>query len=166
VLGSSADLCVATTEFCREAFRLMAQESNRKSGERDSAKPGATSTLSLSEREVEVTTDNALVDISYSEGASEILRRIHQVLSLYENVQVISFSDKLLESSSVRTMQSLAKPMEIHLSPRMFNGNEHASTQKRSLIYAEPVIPFVDLCSHILRAFKVDNPLYISYCRW
>jgi hypothetical protein len=166
VLGSSADLRAATTEFCREAFQLMVQESNKKSCESDAAKPGLALTSSLSAREIETTSDSGLVDISYSDGASEILRRIHQVLALYENVQLITFADKLLESSSVRAMQSLAKPIELHLSQSTFNGNEHISAQNRSLIYAEPVIPLNDLQLHILRAFKVESPHYISFCRW
>lgn len=108
------------------------------------------------------------VDISYSAGASEILRRLHQILSFYESVQVFSTSTEKASGQNLPTnagdLQALTKPIELHLSPSGFSRAGSVTPISPSVVYAEPLIPFADLQLHVLRTYRVIDPLYTSFC--
>jgi hypothetical protein len=106
-------------------------------------------------------------EISYAASSSEILRRLHQVLSLYENVQILSSAEKIFGSNGSGKgddLQPLNKPVEIQFSPSTFNESKGVEPKTRSIVHAEPLIQFPDLNLHVLGTYRPNDPFYSSYC--
>jgi hypothetical protein len=172
--SSSLDSPEARLEYCREALSAMVTELPRKPSSSDGLPAlfsfARSETVDLEENnEMSLGSrrDNTSVDLYRYAGASELVRRLHQVLSLYEGVQVISTSaEKVVGSSTDRggDLQALTKPIEIHLSPSAFNESECVSPRIGSTIFAEPLVPFADLKLHILRTYRLRDPGYLSFC--
>lgn len=162
---SSIDSSDARLEYCREALRCMIADQD------DVVK----SVDGLHENEAGKEMDDnpntadegEKVNISYSPIVSEFLRRLHQVLSFYEGVQVLSTSVEKLgglnSTANAGDLQALTKPIELQLSPSEFNNS--GAHVRQSVIFAEPLIPFADLQRHILRTYRIFDPLYLSHCK-
>jgi hypothetical protein len=100
-------------------------------------------------------------EISFFAESSELLRRLQQVLSLYERVTI---GPTLYEKKSPPggDLHALTKPLEIHLKPSSF---EETSPSPFSLVvHAEPLIPVADLQLHVLRCCSSLDPSYASFC--
>ena len=104
-----------------------------------------------------------------SESVPEILRRLHQVLSLYENVTLLQHSLQRAKSSGGKPgdLQSLTKPLEVRLSPLVSRKRCTAAHLRNFTmnLYAEPLMSVADLQLHILRAGRITHPTYIGFCR-
>lgn len=100
------------------------------------------------------------IDISYSPGISELLRRLHQVLSFHERLTETSMT-----SAHSGELQSLKKPLELHLAPSTFNSVCSLSTRTRSVLHVEPLVPVSDLQRHILQTYRICDSDYLRYCK-
>lgn len=100
------------------------------------------------------------VDISYCAGASELLRRLHQVLSFHEGVL-----ETLGSSPKCNELQALKAPIELKISPSTFNNTTSVSSMTSSVVHAEPLVPIIDISRHILRTYRITDCEYISFCR-
>lgn len=109
--------------------------------------------------------DDCPADIKCSEAAQELLRRLHQILSLRENLQLafllIEDCGRVNEVKG-SDLQSLTRPMEIKLCPTSLTMND--GSEKSLLLYAEPLVPMLDLKRHILRSFQLSDPSYVDFC--
>ena len=158
----------ARLEFCRESLRHMVEDT--KASPLDTTQDTAIGKIAEGSTENEETQDTGRVDITYCAGASEILRRLHQVLSFYEGVQVFSSSSEKAASASSSSgkagdLQTLTKPIELQLLPSEFDESEGVSPKGRSVVHAQLLIPFLDLQLHILRTYRSNDSVYVSYCR-
>lgn len=166
-------------DYCREALRYMIIDSVEETvklsevGAERLAR-SADTWIDLSDDEEDEARENdedegGKVDITYSASAAEILRRLHQILSFYESVQVFSTSSEKSSGPNVTPnsgdLQALTNPIELQISPSAYGVAEIVSPKIRSDIYAEPLIPFVDLQLQVLRTYKVNDPMYASFCR-
>ena len=106
------------------------------------------------------------LDLSRCPGLSELLRRLHQIITFYENVPVLTASnDKASVQNSAGgngDLHELIKPLGIMLLPFY----ENSGTTIQSVIYAEPLIPLAELQLHVIRAHRISDDAYISYCQW
>jgi hypothetical protein len=103
-------------------------------------------------------------DMAYSFQSSELLRRLHQVLSLNENVQIASSSSRQdLNSSKGGDLQALTKLLEIHLSPSACEPL-CVQPQLESTVFAEPLLSADDLRLHVLRIYRPIDPDYLIFC--
>lgn len=102
----------------------------------------------------------AIVDPS-----SELMRRLHQVLSLHETA-VVSPCLEAAKKASGSELQSLTKTVELHLVPTIDDeipasfGND-----KKLVVHAEPLLPVCDLASQLLRSFAFLEPTYLDFYR-
>lgn len=99
-------------------------------------------------------------NISFCPGASEILRRLHQVLSFRENTDEHVPSGKTSKSDD---LQSLKKPFVLHLVP--FPGASDQVGVIRAIIHAEPLITISVLKDQIIRSHRFLNPEYKLFCQ-
>lgn len=161
--------------FCKEAVGLLVRENVCTSGA-TSASGVALPQLQELRSPVDVgdnddkpssqdEADDCSADIKCSEAAQELLRRLHQILSLRENVQLIF----LLTEDSGRVnevkgsdLQSLTRPVEIKLCPSSLTMND--GMEKSLLLHAEPLVPMLELKRHILRSFQLSDPSYVDFC--
>lgn len=99
---------------------------------------------------------------------SELLRRLQQILSSFENVTVLSSSpdrkDGAPAGSQGADLQALTKPIEVHLYPSAF-GESGATSNPRLVVHAEPLVQIADLELHVLRTCKLNNISYDEFCR-
>lgn len=102
-------------------------------------------------------------EIAFFAEASELLRRLQQVLSLYENVNIstVSTNKKVAPGGD---MQSLTKAIELHLSPSTFDETT-SFTPTKLVLHAEPLAAMSDVKRHILRCCGTVDPAYEAYCR-
>lgn len=101
-------------------------------------------------------------DMAYAFRSSELLRRLHQVLSLNENVQITSLSTRNdLSSSKGGDLQSLTKLLEIHLSP---SESSVVKPKLDSVVFIEPLLSADDLKLHVLRIYSVLDTEYSAFC--
>ena len=118
---------------------------------------------------IQVERHSATSDHKGNRRAPELLRRLHQVLSLYENVALLQHALQRTKSSGVKAgdLQSLTKPLEIRLSPIVSRKRSNSSHLRRASmnIYAEPLMAVADLQLHILRTGRTTHPTYIAFCR-
>jgi hypothetical protein len=107
-------------------------------------------------------------DLDVSIGTSELLRRLQQILSFFENVAVVSSSpdrkDGAPAGSQGADLQALTKPIEVHLYPSAF-GESEATSDPRLVVHAEPLIQIADLELHVLRTCKLNHISYAEFCR-
>jgi hypothetical protein len=102
-------------------------------------------------------------EIKFFAEASELLRRLQQVLSLYENVSISRVIGSK-KASSPGDLQSLTKPIELHLAPSTFRETSPSALAKL-VVHAEPLVAVEDLKRHILRCCSTVDPPYKAYCR-
>jgi hypothetical protein len=162
-------------EYCREALRYMISDRTERAincsvAEDDSsAKLSDVSSIEVKNGKQNEDDKSKKVNISYSAGASEMLRRLHQILSFYESVQGFSALPKKTSGPNLTLspddLQSLTKPVELMISPSPFDASEATASKSRSVVYAEPLIPFADLQLHVLRTYRVKDATYVSFCR-
>jgi hypothetical protein len=158
-------------KYCREALRHMVSNLGEISSDMLSKKqePVRTKFWDSIDFGLDEASDGEKLDISSSPGASEILRRLHQILSFYENVQVFKTSTEFSGGNNSHgnhdDMHDLTKPLELLLSHSSndVSASNHFKTQ--SVIYAEPLISFSELQLHVLRAYRIIDPNYTSYCQ-
>jgi hypothetical protein len=107
--------------------------------------------------------------LDVSIGTSEILRRLQQTLSFFENVALVSSSpdrkDGTPAGSQGGDLHALTKPIEIHLYPSVFGESEATTSQPRLVVHAEPLVQMADLELHVLRACRLNNTSYVEFCR-
>lgn len=108
--------------------------------------------------------DHASKEIAYSTLASELLRRIHQILSLYETAREVSTSTQTLNvtggDKGRSDLHALTKAIEIH-----FKKEKHGNVVEAGLsILAEPLVPMSDLEMQILRSSRIEDSAYLSFC--
>lgn len=105
-------------------------------------------------------------DLQISAGNAEVLRRLHQILALYENVPIFSSASKNGSTAAKGgDLHALTKPVEIHLAPSAFSSQHGSAPKNRLIVHAEPLIPLKDLELHVLRTHRLDDPAYVSFCR-
>lgn len=99
----------------------------------------------------------------------ELLRRIHQILSLYENVATAPQPYRKPQSSEDKSgdLQSLTKPLKIRLLPSVSRKRPNTSSLRGCSmdICAEPLVSVADLESHVLRTCSLAHPKYLAFCR-
>jgi hypothetical protein len=159
----------ARIEYCREALRSMTSEYSQ-----GAVGLGATTASRAHSPEMHVdpshdsdVDDGSKVNIRYSPNVSEILRRLHQILSFYESVQVLSTSTEKatgLNTPSGGDLQSLTKPIELHLTPSDCHIDAKDSPSTKAVVYAEPLIQFSDLQLHVLRTYRILDIAYTVFC--
>jgi hypothetical protein len=161
--------------FCKEAVRLLASQ-NDKTEAGDSLAQGQMSTSSSSstleesgDRESKPLdeTDGNGDQFEFSAEAQELLRRLHQILSLREGVTLrFMLADDVAASNEVKgsDLQALTKSIEVKLSPSSFSSEAEESTSAL-VVNAEPLVPVKDLTQHILRSFKVSDPSYVEFSK-
>jgi hypothetical protein len=127
-----------------------------------------------SDDELEEDDDDDDIDIGTSKVAPalqmpELLRRIHQILSLYENVATAPPPYRKPRSSEDKSgdLQSLTKPLKIRLLPSVSRKRPNTSSLRGSSmdICAEPLVSVADLESHVLRTCSLAYPKYLAFCR-
>ncbi len=113
-------------------------------------------------RDVRNRTLDSSKEISYSTLGSELLRRIHQVLTLYENVKQVSTSSQTLDvaggDKGRSDLHALTKAIEIQI-------RKENQVNEGLSFFAEPLISMLDVEMQILRSSRISEPTYISYCR-
>jgi hypothetical protein len=99
-------------------------------------------------------------NISFCPGASEILRRLHQVLSFRENSDEHLSSGKASKSDD---LQSLKKPLVLHLVPFPPGASDQAGM--KAVVHAEPLITMSMLQDQVLRSHRCLDPEYRAFCQ-
>ena len=140
--------------FCNAVVRYRigeVKESKRKS------KPKS------EQSEERTTSDSTAVDNEFK-GVSELVRRLQQVISLYEDVTVFPTSFENREAHHGNNeLQSLKKPLSLTLKPSQFE--EHAASGNVDLLFSvEPLLVIKDLEGQILRSSRLNTSAYQSYC--
>ena len=99
----------------------------------------------------------------------ELLRRLHQVLSLYENVPSLPNVHNRVGRGGLKLgeLQSLTKPLQLRLTPIAKQKGTQGSRKVETTVNldVEPLTSVEDLSNHILRTCKVSNSLYSTFCR-
>ena len=173
--GTSDDSLDSRMTFCREAIRLMIsgrEETDRKAASAkvrsEVAKEVVDCSLALDNSEGNNDDNVERLDISGCAGVSELLRRLHQILSFYENVpeRTASVDKNIGQSTSAcnSDLHELAKPLELLLSPS-FTESSGSKPKPQLVVYAELLIPLTELQQHIIRAHRIDSDDYTSYCQ-
>jgi hypothetical protein len=138
--------------FAREVLRIVVHNDDESALEERS--------IQSSDNEDGSSEDEAENEDERKDTMPELLRRLHQVLSLYENVAT-------LPNIKHHDLQSLNKPLQICLLPatsrKQRQGNSRFPTTLS--IQAEPLMSAHDLSMHVLRTCKVTNPIWLSFCR-
>lgn len=159
------------TGFCMELVRAMILDIDETPRKRESLKLFLSETNSANESEdgddgsgSSESEHRQIVnerEIAFFAEASELLRRLQQVLSLYENVSVSTVGVK---KGANGDMQSLTKPIEVHLQPcTLEESNPHVP--KKLVLHAEPLVALDDIKRHALRCCGMIDSSYKEYCR-
>jgi hypothetical protein len=162
-------------EYCRQALRYLIADCSKTTKCTVARASRSNKLLEYSPIQEEIgedeEDDGAKVNISYSPGASELLRRLHQILSFYECVQVFSTSAPVKKvagqpyTSNSDDLHSLTKPYELLLLPSVFDASDKISSTSRSVVYVEPLISLADVQLHILRLHRMKDANYLSFCQ-
>jgi len=164
-------------EFCKNVVRVMVLESQGENamdedtkaslllrGPSDLENDGEDSdAFSSSENRQNETSESNDV----SDGSSEILRRLQQLLSFFENVALVKSTSDHKDSPSGSQggdLQVLTKPIEIQLYPSTLNESE-VIPHPRIVVHAEPLIPIADLELHVLQNCRLNDPTYVEFCK-
>jgi hypothetical protein len=96
----------------------------------------------------------------------ELLRRLHMVLSLYEDVATLP---KARRKSGPKggELQSLTKPIQLCLLP-LASRDGHETKMLRSnelTVHVEPLMTVGGLSRYVLRTCRVSHPSYLAFCR-
>lgn len=161
------------TGFCMELVRAMILDVDETPRKRDSIKMTGSEPNSGNESEDgeegsgESENEQRQVvnerEIAFFAEASELLRRLQQVLSLYENVNVSAVSGNKKTAAS-GDMQSLTKSIELHLRPSTFD-EANSLVPSKLVLHSEPLVALEDIKRHILRCCGTIDPPYEAYCR-
>lgn len=161
------------TGFCMELVRAMILDVDETPRRADSVKTNGSETNSGNESEDgdegsgESENEQRQIvnerEIAFFAEASELLRRLQQVLSLYENVNVSTVVVGKKTSAS-GDLQALTKPIELHLQPSSF-GEECSFVPSKLVLHSEPLVALDDIKRHILRCCGTIDPNYKDYCR-
>jgi hypothetical protein len=100
-------------------------------------------------------------EIGFFAEASELLRRLQQVLSLYENVRIGSVVSKKRHNGD---LQSLTKPIELHLRPSALY-EKNLGVPERLILHSEPLVALDDIKRHAVRCCGMVDVSYREYCR-
>jgi hypothetical protein len=164
-------------QYCRQALRHLIADCSKTTVKCTVAKASRSNKMSehspLQEEIGEEDEDDngAKLNISYSPGASELLRRLHQILSFYECVQVFSTSAPVKKvsgqpcTSNSDDLHSLTKPYELLLLPSAFDILDKFSSTSRSFVYVEPLISLADVQLHVLRFHRSKDANYLHFCQ-
>jgi hypothetical protein len=100
--------------------------------------------------------------------SSELLRRLHQVLSFFERFPTADgpfpTSEGAVASPQGSELQALTKTIELHLAPGRMDGSV-GMLNKKWRVDVEPLVPFRDLRLHILGTARLNDPSFVDYCR-
>lgn len=97
---------------------------------------------------------------------SELLRRLHKILALYENVPFSPDLRQIGNSTFKDDLQSLTKPIAMNLVPVNPTHSRYKSAQYHPLrVYADPLLSLKDLSRQVLQSCAVAHPVYTSFCR-
>jgi hypothetical protein len=100
--------------------------------------------------------------------SSELVRRLHQVLSFYERLPCDETSKKLKDAGAAippgSELQALTKPIELHLFSSSADGCP-PFTMKELRVDVEPMVSARDLETFILKNSAVGHSGYAEYCQ-
>ena len=165
--------------YCRESIRYLLAEANSdgiNEPQSDGSAPAAKKEDSTVADEVTdaqngplgSTPSNSRLygEIRYSDLASELLRRVHQVLSLYDGVELYSSSawGRDVAASEKGDLHALTKPLQLMVEQYAL-GQVKKSASRRLSLSVEPLVPVSDIELHVLRSCKVDDKAYKNYCQ-
>jgi len=97
------------------------------------------------------------------------LRRIQDILSFSENVSVLHVLwDKKRNGTSMALngskLKSLAKPIELNVSA-WHPATASSTVRGDTAVFVEPLLPSLELERHVIRAGRIENEAYLSFCR-
>jgi hypothetical protein len=158
--------------FCKDIVRLMfLKPSVKEMSAKEQTKPELQDPTDHEDPEVLEDIENTRRksnDFDVSIGTSELLRRLQQILSFFENVAVVSSSpdrkDGAPAGSQGADLQALTKPIEVHLYPSAF-GESEATSDPRLVVHAEPLVQIADFELHVLQTCKLNHVSYAEFCR-
>lgn len=110
-------------------------------------------------------------DYVFSNAFQELLRRLHQILAMREDVQLVNSTPESFGSTSSADqkrgdLQSLTKPIELRLGPSKFGVASIVDQQMASLsILVEPLVPISDVASQVLRSCRVYDETFVHHCK-
>ena len=104
------------------------------------------------------------------ERVPELIRRLHQVLSLYETISLVKTMPRKKQRPSQDAngsdLQILTQPIELTLSPAAFcNGANIDNPLRQLTILVEPLTSIFDLEKLVLCIFKIVHPFYVAFCQ-
>ena len=106
--------------------------------------------------------------VKYSGAAQELLRRLHQVLTMHERAHIASSVGDISTGQSESgggDLQSLTKPIEISFAPSALADTRNSTLQDGSFrLQVEPLVPVRDLQRHILRTCISWDQAYVDFC--
>jgi hypothetical protein len=157
--------------FCKEVVKCLIQKSDEKGP--TSQQRSAVMMDSANENSEDEGSDDG-GDADDSEGISvskalipEFLRRLHQVLSLYENLAQHTPHGAGPSGLKGCDLQALKMPLEVRLLPSASRkrSKTNQSPSHSMSVQAEPLMTVADLELHVLRTCKVSHPSYVAFCR-
>jgi len=99
----------------------------------------------------------------------EILRRLHQVLALHEEVRTIDEGNYNKKADvSPGDLRSLKQPIKLRLTQQEAPGSwkrEKERSERDVTIFCEPLVSVDDLSHQILKTASNTHPEYVSFCR-
>lgn len=177
VVGVSEDSAIDSPEdklmFCKQAIKLILTGVDERSEtvssdgseemEQEEAASQENQADGKDEEEDEI--GGGGEPLKYSDGAQELLRRLHQVLAFHERVVLVSSLNDDSSGRKAGDLQRLNKPLDIKLLPSSFGGACSTTAQDSPLhVLAEPLVPIRDLQLHILRTCSNWDQPYIDFC--
>jgi hypothetical protein len=156
--------------FCKKAIRLFV------GGSEPAPAYAATAAAARGDDEGEnvpledsTSSSSASTIVKYSDAVQELLRRLQQLLSLHENVNLVSdlFGDRATKrDQSDVDLHSLKKPIEIELSPTCVASTTSQNASSSPLvIHSEPLVKIDELQLHVLRAGQISDEVYAKFCK-
>jgi len=99
----------------------------------------------------------------------EILRRLHQVLALHEEVKSLN-EDKCSDRDGVSPgdLRSLKQPIKVRLTQQEVKGSKQQEKhhyKSNTTIFCEPLVSVDDLSRQILKTASKTDPEYVVFCR-
>lgn len=99
----------------------------------------------------------------------ELLRRLHQILALYESVATLPNVQHTTNTDGLRggDLKSLTKPIELFLLPSGSRKRLKAKPMRENVlrVQVEPLTSVEDLSRHVLLTCKISHPYYLAFCR-
>jgi len=167
--GASFDSPEERLAFCKEVAGMVFQETPIYSRESDQRRPSREGSDEDADDPTKESGDTKRLrtDSIDTTGPSELLRRLHQILSLHESVSVVPTltmkKPGSLGDQVAGDLQALTKPLEIELLPSSFG--DKTVCQSQLVLQAEPLLSMADLQLHVLRTCRLNEPSYAEFCR-